>query len=57
MERLTYRGKDNRAYCDYGTRDIINKLAKYEDAEEQGSLLRLPCKVGDTVYAIDGRNI
>ena len=27
-----------------------NKLAAYKDAEEQGLLLRLPCKVGDTVY-------
>lgn len=26
------------------------KLAAYEDAEEQGLLLRLPCKVGDSVY-------
>ena len=30
--------------------DAIEKLADYEDAEEQGLLLRLPCKVGDTVY-------
>jgi hypothetical protein len=30
----------------------IEKLAEYEDAEEQGLLLRLPCKVGDTVYQI-----
>lgn len=28
----------------------FRKLADYEDAEEQGLLLRLPCKVGDTVY-------
>lgn len=28
----------------------INKLAEYEDAEEQGLLIRLPCKVGDVVY-------
>ena len=28
------------------------KLAEYEDLEEQGLLLRLPCKVGDTVYYI-----
>ena len=28
------------------------KLAAYEDAEEQGLLLRLPCKVGDVVYQI-----
>lgn len=32
---------------------LINKLAAYEDAEEQGLLVRLPCKVGDTVYEID----
>ena len=29
---------------------LFNKLKAYEDAEEQGLLLRLPCKVGDTVY-------
>ena len=28
------------------------KLKAYEDAEEQGLLLKLPCKVGDTVYQI-----
>lgn len=32
--------------------DSANKLAEYEDLEEQGLLLRLPCKVGDTVYII-----
>ena len=31
-------------------KDIVLKLAEYEDAEEQGLLIRLPCKVGDTVY-------
>lgn len=30
----------------------IDKLADYEEAEEQGLLLRLPCKVGDTVYKL-----
>jgi hypothetical protein len=30
--------------------DVIDKLADYEDLEEQGRLLKLPCKVGDTVY-------
>ena len=33
--------------------DIIDKLAIYEDAEEQGLLLRLPCKVGDTLYRVN----
>ena len=32
--------------------DVIDKLAEYEDLEEQDLLLRLPCKVGDTVYFI-----
>lgn len=33
------------------SRMAIAKLAAYEDAEEQGLLLKLPCKVEDTVYA------
>lgn len=32
--------------------DLRERLKSYEDAEEQGLLLRLPCKVGDTVYCI-----
>lgn len=28
----------------------FEKLAEYEDLEEQGKMLKLPCKVGDTVY-------
>lgn len=31
---------------------LLEALGKYEDADEQGLLLRLPCKVGDTVYLI-----
>lgn len=30
--------------------DVIDKLADYEELEEQGRLIKLPCKVGDTVY-------
>lgn len=33
--------------------DVIDKLAEYEDLEEQGRLVKLPCKVGDTVWDID----
>lgn len=36
---------------------IFEKLAMYEDLEEQDRLLKLPCKVGDTVYWINGRFI
>lgn len=28
----------------------FEKLAEYEDLEGQGRLLKLPCKIGDTVY-------
>ena len=31
--------------------DVINKLADYEDLEEQGRLVKLPCK--DVYYIVD----
>lgn len=37
-------------------RMALDKLAAYEDLEEQGRLIKLPCKVGDTVYAIGFNN-
>lgn len=41
----------------HNNRLAIERLADYENAEEQGLLLKLPCKVGDTVYLIksDGK--
>ena len=62
MKRLTE--KDWKDKCEgypwnvHPVKDIddlpyYKKLAAYEDAEEQGWLLRLPCKVGDTVYKVD----
>lgn len=35
--------------------NMIKKLATYEVLEEQGLLVRLPCKVGDTMYDIVGK--
>ena len=32
---------------------VCEKLGEFEDLEEQGLLLRLPCKVGTKVYAIN----
>ena len=45
-------GSDFPDVCFEGEReyDVMNALAEYEDLEEQGLLVRLPCKVGDTVY-------
>nr|DAM07036.1 MAG TPA: hypothetical protein [Caudoviricetes sp.] len=34
--------------CTYGS--VLNKLAAYEDLDKEGRLIKLPCKVGDTLY-------
>ena len=34
---------------------LYKHLAEYEDLEEQGLLLELPCKVGDAVYVVGTR--
>ena len=60
MERLTYRGSKRMtedglirpSYSDYPTRRIIEKLAEYEDLDEQGLLLKLPCPIGTEVWTI-----
>ena len=36
--------------------DVIEKLAEYEDLEEQGLLLRLPVPIGTTVYEFEPLN-
>lgn len=37
--------------------NMIKKLATYEDLEEQGLLVRLPCSIGTTVWDICGMDI
>lgn len=34
----------------------LEKLKEYQQLEEQGKLVKLPCKVGDAVYAIGFNN-
>lgn len=34
-------------------RMILEKLVDYEDLEEQGLIVRFPCKIGDTVYRVN----
>lgn len=36
-------------------RMILEKLADYEDLEEQGLLVRLPVKIGDDIYKIPSK--
>lgn len=55
MERLTERVYDGLIIIkqdsgDEGNYKAAEKLATYEDLEEQGLFVRLPCKVGDVVY-------
>ena len=62
FSRITYNERRSimcSSYCDNCSqgagncktvKNMIEKLATYEDLEEQGLLVRLPCKVGDTVY-------
>ena len=37
--------------------DLREKLKYYEDAEEQGLLLLLPCKIEDMVYCIENKQV
>ena len=59
MERLTERDPswiDDELWesaCEPDCEEIdavYRKLKEYEDLEEQGRLIKLPCKVGNTVY-------
>lgn len=60
MDRFTKRREDGGIglnIADYGeppypivTNDFVRKLADYEDLEEQGRLIVLPCKEGTTIY-------
>lgn len=50
MERLTERLENGMYAAKAPLYDMVDKLGELEDAEENGLLLRVPCKVGDTVY-------
>ena len=55
MDRLTHYQKDGKVAEPYNRSqayEFTKKLAEYEDLEEQGRLLHLPCKVGDAVYEV-----
>lgn len=48
--------KENGAFTGLELAKLVimqKELKKYKDLEEQGLLVRLPCKVGDTVYRVN----
>lgn len=59
MERLTERyditpdGESDVWVKQHDYISAARKLCDYEDLEEQGLLLRLPCKVGDIMFRIN----
>ena len=69
MERLTEKSDKMIWFKDQGLkiepcemnthhcRMILEKLADYEDLEEQGLLVRLPVKIGDDIYVIPSQSI
>ena len=56
MQKITrHYAKSNNIDLNTGGndfQDIIDKLAEYETAEEEGRLKVLPCKVGDIIFCI-----
>lgn len=55
MERLTIKTEDGYERRSIRTKNqqLIDKLAYYENLEEQDRFVKLPCKPGDTVYYIN----
>ena len=57
MERLTTRHNGVAVIKDKNLlKEAMEKLATYEEAEGQGLLLRLPCKVSDVIDKIFSHN-
>ena len=55
MDRLTNSNKEIPTLVDNAEYwlEVYFKLKDYEDLEEHGRLIKLPCKVGDTVWDND----
>lgn len=51
-QRRNYEKRLEQGYPRNVPEERFLRLAAYEDLEEQGRLVVLPCKVGDTVYKI-----
>ena len=56
LTRLTHKresGMKSGYWTPNRKEELVEKLAEYEDLEEQGKLLKLPCAVRDRIYRID----
>lgn len=70
MERFTEKLKDGKNIIREGIQHVfcsgvgtffdgeaVDKLAEYEDLEEQGKLPKLPCAVGDTAWLVGDKRV
>ena len=48
-----YVNSPQRVHMKHPFWNVFNRLEEYEDLEEQKLLLRLPCKVGTTIYVVN----
>ena len=62
MDRLTKMNKFPNGDKEYvvdtklaSNREAIQRLAYFEDLEEQGLLIKLPCRVGDKIWWLNGK--
>lgn len=55
LTRLTHKresGMKSGYWSPNRKEELVERLAEYEDLEEQGKLLKLPCAVGGMVYVL-----
>lgn len=52
-KRLTKKSWHDTKFARLNQREVLYKLWQLENQIENGTLVELPCKVGDTVYYID----
>lgn len=67
MDRLTTTNGNRYIQLKIGNRyvrisdldmlQVAKRLKEYEDLEEQGKLLKLPCKIGDKIYHIENNKM
>ncbi len=56
LTRLTHKresGMKSGYWTPNRKEELVERLAEYEDLEEQNQLLKLPCAVGDIIWDID----
>ena len=51
-KRLTKKSWHDTKFCGLNEREVLNRLWEFENKIENGTIVELPCKVGDKIYVI-----